>query len=171
MLTILGNAAHAPYTNVLGADLTTCLNHTEFTNLYDLFRIDMVKVQFYLKIDPSAQTAATASFPRLYWYRDTNDQGISPGTFLNEVRENSKGKRAVMNPNKPVTIMYRPNTLSETYRTSISTGYSPKFGQWIGTDTPNMTHYGIKYAIDDLTNTNYKVEIELTYHLSMKQSR
>lgn len=168
MLTVTGNVVHAPYQNVLGATLDNVLNSGEFTSLYDQFRIDWVKIQFFLKIDPSAQTAATASYPRLYWFRDYDDQTLPS---LNDIRENSRGKRAIMHPNRPVTIFFKPNVLSEIYRTAISTGYSPKFGQWIDASTPNLVHYGIKYAIDDLTNVNYKVDIEVTYGLSMRQSR
>lgn len=168
MQTISGNAAFAPFQSVLGATLDACLNHTEFTNLYDQFRIDWVKAQFYLRIDPSAQVAASASYPRIYWFRDYDDQGLAS---LNDVRENSKGKRAILHPNRPVTIWFKPNVLSEIYRTAVTTGYSPKFSQWIDCSVPNLVHYGIKYAIDDLTNTNYRVDLEIQYGLSMRQSR
>lgn len=166
--TITGNVAYAPYQSVLGATLDNALNYTEFTNLYDQFRINWVKAQFYLRIDPSAQTAANASFPRLYWFRDYDDQGLAS---LNDVRENARGKRAILHPNRPVTITFKPNVLSEIYRTAVTTGYSPKFSQWIDVAVPNLVHYGIKYCIDDLTNTNYKVDLEITYGLSMKNSR
>jgi len=166
--TITGNAAFAPYQSVLGATLDNALNHTEFTNLFDQFRIDWVKAQFYLRIDPSAQTAAGASYPKIFWYRDMDDQAL---VSLNDIRENSKGKRAILHPNRPVTIWFKPNVLSEIYRTAVSTGYSPKFNQWIDASVPNLVHYGIKYCIDDLTNTNYKVDLEITYGLSMRQSR
>lgn len=168
MQTIVGNAVYAPYQSVLGATLDNTLNHTEFTSLYDQFRIDWVKAQFFLRIDPSAQTAAGASYPRMYWFRDYDDQALAS---LNDVRENSKGKRAILHPNRPVTIWFKPNVLSEIYRTAVTTGYSPKFNQWIDASVPNLVHYGIKYCIDDLTNTNYKVDLEVTYGLSMRNSR
>lgn len=166
--TITGSAGYLPYQSVLGATLDNVINHTEFTNLYDQFRINWVKAQFYLRIDPGAQSAAAASYPRLYWFRDYDDQSL---VTVNDIRENSKGKRAILHPNRPVTIMFKPNVLSEIYRTAISTGYSPKFSQWIDCSVPNLVHYGIKYCIDDLTNTNYKVDLEITYGLSMRQSR
>lgn len=168
MQTITGNVAFAPYQSVLGATLDNVLNHTEFTNLYDQFRIDWVKAQFYLRIDPGAQVAAGASYPRLYWVRDKDDQALAS---LNDIRENSLGKRAILHPNRAVTIWFKPNVLSEIYRTAVSTGYSPKFSQWIDCTTPNLVHYGIKYCIDDLTNTNYKVDLEIQYGVSMRQSR
>lgn len=171
MQTITGSALYAPYTSVLGATLDNCINHTEFTSLFDQYRIDWVRAKFYLKIDPSAQTAATASFPRMYWYRDYDDNTVGDGTFLQDVRENQKGKVAVMNPNRPVTITFKPNVLAETFRTGSTTCYSPKFGQWISSAAPNCIHFGIKYGIDDLTNTNYRVNLEITYGLSMRQSK
>lgn len=171
MQTISGSALYNPYTSVLGATLDNCLNSSEFTSLFDQFRIDWVRAKFYLKIDPSAQTAATASFPRLYWYRDYDDQTVGDATFLQDVRENQKGKIAVMNPNRPVTVFFRPNVLSEIYRTGATTGTAPKFGQWISTTHANLIHFGIKYGIDDLTNTNYRVNLEITYGLSMRQSK
>lgn len=169
---IVGNAVHAPYLGGITASqiqLGNVVNSSDFANLYDQYRINYVVVKFWLKIDPSAQTAAGASYPKLYWYRDTDSSG-TPGS-LNEVRENAKSRVAVMLPNRPVTIAFKPNTLQLIYQSALASQYKPVWGQWLDMSTTSTPHYGVLYAIDDLTNTNYKVDIETTFYFQCKQPR
>lgn len=166
---IIGNAVHNPYVASWTFGLNNVVNATDFSNLYDQYRVLYVVCKYYLKIDPSAQTAATASFPRMYWYRDLDDS--APPSSLNEIRENGKCKIAVMHPNRPVTIAYKPNTLATMYLTALANTYSPKWGQWIDMANTNVPHYGHKWAIDDLTNTNYRVDTEITVYFQCRNPR
>lgn len=166
--TITGNVAYAPYQSYSSIGLNNVTNASEFSALYDQFRINYVKLQFWLRIDPGAQTAATASYPRLYWYRDLDSQIVAT---MSEMRERSNLKIAVLNPNRPVTIWVKPNTLAAIYAGVGSTNYKPVFAQWLDMNVQSTTHYGIKFNIDDLTNTNYKVDIETTYYFECKNTR
>lgn len=166
---ITGNPLWAPFLGVYQPQLNNLLNYSDFTNLYDQYRLDVVELKFYLKISPAAQSASTASYPRLFWYRDYNDAGTP--TSLNEIRENQLCRDTNMDPNRPVVIRFKPNMLAQYYAGLGSSAYEPKFGVWADINTPGAAHYGIKYAIDDLTNTNYQVDVEVKYWFSMRQSR
>lgn len=167
--TLTGNVAYAPYLGNYNTNFGQIINSGDFTALYDQYRINFIVVKFYLKIDPSAQTAATASFPRIFWYRDYDDNG-NPAS-LNEIRENSKGKQAILHPNRPVTIKFKPNVLNTVYSSLGVSNYVPVFKQFLDMSTTATTHYGFKYAIDDLTNTNYKLDIETVVYFQCRQPR
>lgn len=167
--TIAGNAAYAPYVSNLSPQFASLVTPGDFTTLYDQYKIDKVVYKVYLKVDPSAQTAATASFPRLYWYRDFDDTGAPSN--LNEIRERANAKVAVMNPNRPVTIVTRPNLLNTLYSSAVVSNYEPVWGKWVDMSLTTTQYYALKFAIDDLTNTNYKVEIESIYYFQCRSPR
>lgn len=166
---ITGNAAHLPYTEGKNFSFAQLPGYLEFTGLFDRYMITYAKVYYHLKVDPGAQVAGAATWPKLYYLRDYDDSS-SPLT-LNEMREHSKTSCRVMNPNKPVVFGFRPSTLSEVYRSAISTSYSPKWNQWIDMAAVDLPHYGWKIGIDDLTNTNYKVDVEVVLWFKCKDTR
>lgn len=168
--TISGNVAFAPYLSVAGVALNLVLNVAEITSLYDQYKINLVVDRYWLRIDPSAQTAAQASFPKLYWCRDLDD--ITTPSNLNELRERNNCKIRVMNPNKPIVIKYKPNVLNSVYRSGISdAAATPMWNQWIDAGVSDLTHYGYKFGIDDLTNTSYRVDIERVVYFSCRNQR
>lgn len=169
VLTITGNAAYNPYVSNIVFKLDDVINSPEFSVLFDQYRILTAVTKFWLKIDPGAQAAAGASYPKLYWYRDYDDSA-NPSN-LNEIRQNGKAKVAVMTPNRPVTLVCKPNSLGLVYQTALANQFEPRWKQWLDCNTLSTPHYGFKYAIDDLTNTNYKVEVEITLYFQCRNSR
>lgn len=167
--TIVGSPAFLPYLNTFSYTLAGITNPSDFSNLYDQYRINYIVAKFWLKIDPSAQTAAGASYPKAYWYRDLDDTSLP--TSLNEIRENATAKCVVMNPNRPVTIAFKPNTLNTLYGTALASTYQPVWGVWHDMSQTSTIYYGFKFAIDDLQNTNYQVSTEVTYYLQCRQPR
>lgn len=168
-VTISGNVAYAPYLNVFRYSLNQLPNVSEYTNLFDRYMITKVVTKLYLKIDPSAQAAATASFPRLFYARDVDDSGVPAS--LDELRQHSTCKIKVMNPNYPVTLVSRPNLLQLAYTSGVASNYIPKWKQWIDLGDTGTPHYAWKFAIDDLTNTNYRVQIDHIFYFRCKDSR
>lgn len=167
---IYGNAAHAPFVGCFNlAGIGAVTNSTEITNLFDQFKINKIVTKIQFKIDPSAQAANVASYPRFYYYRDYDDSNAP--TNLAEMRENSKTKMLIMHPNRYITLVCKPNMLQTMYSSLVSSTYKPAFGQWVDCAAPSASHYLWKYAIDDLLNTNYRIEIESTLYFSTRQSR
>lgn len=167
---IAGNAVHAPWLgNFNLGGIGAVVNSTDFTSLYDQYRVNYLELKFYLKIDPAAQTAASATITRLYWYRDFDDSGAPAD--LNEMRENGKTKVYVLDPYKPLTIRVKPNVVAAMYQSAVTTQYSPKFNTWLDCAQPTTPHYVGKFAIEDLRNTNLFVQVEGTLHFSCRQPR
>lgn len=165
---VSGNVAYAPFQGSTTWTLSGVINSSEFSSLYEQYRIDYVQMKWYLRIDPSAQTAASASYPKLYISRDYDSSGL---LSQSEMRERANTKIIVMNPNRPVTFGYKPNVLAETYRGTATTSYAPKWKQWLTMTANDVLHYGHIWNIDDLTNTNYKVDMEYTVWFSCKNTK
>lgn len=167
--TISGNILHAPLTGGYAFRLSSVSQVGELTSLFDQFQMTYVKVYFHLKIDPSAQVNSQASFPRLFFCRDYDDSSSS--FTLDDIRARSKTQIRVMNPNKPVVIGLCPAVLGQAYRGATTTSYIPLWKQWIDCDQSDTPHYGLKWAIDDLTNTNYQVNVEVKYWLKCRNTQ
>lgn len=166
---ITGNAVNNPYLASFSFTLGALPNVSEFTNLFDQYMITKVVTKMWLKIDPSAQAAASAAFPKLYVARDF-DTSTAPAS-LNDLRQYARCKVIGFNPNRPITLVSKPNTLALSYTSAIANNYTPKWNTWLDVGDPNTIHYGWLYAIDDLTNTNYRVTIDHTYYFKCKNTR
>lgn len=162
---MVGLPASAPLLRTYQFSLNNVTSSTEFTNLFDMYKITHVQIKFYMVVDPSAQASAVARYPRMWWTRDYDDANT---LSINQIRERAKCGTALLTPSKPITINLKPALVVQTYRTALSTGYAPKWRQWIDCDQPDVPHYGLKIAIDDLTNTNYRVQHEIKYWFACK---
>lgn len=164
-----GNAVHAPYLAANTFSFSQLPNVIEFTSLFDRYMITHVQLKFFLTIDPSAQAAASAVYPRMWWVRDYDDS-IAPGS-LDSLREHAKVSTKILTPNRPVIVNIKPAVLSETYRSALATTYSPKWRTWIDCGATDCPHYGLKYGIDNFTNTNYVLRVEGIMWFACKDTR
>lgn len=167
-LNLPGNAVHAPYQGALSTSLAQVTNSGELTALYDQYMITYVKYLFFLEVDPGAQAAASAIYPKLYMVRDQDDSTV---LSQNEMRERANCQIRVMNPDKPVIVSYKPNLLTTQWYNGVTNGYTPVWRKWLDASNPNIPHYGLKFNIDNLTNTNYRVRIETRVWIACKNSR
>lgn len=166
--TVNGNAVHLPYQQAWVMALSDLPAVTDFSNLFDHYRINKVVYKFFLRIDPSAQSAATASFPKLYTAVDYDDN--TPLTQA-EMRQHPNCKISVLNPNRAVTRILSPSTLGLTYLSAVSSTFSPQWKKWVDMANTGVPHYGLKWNIDDFTNTNYRLDVEACYYFSVKGVR
>lgn len=164
--TIAGNAAYAPYLAAHTFRLSDMPNSAEFSALFDSYRMTHCQLKFYLTVDPAAQASASAIFPRLFWAEDQNDTG-TPAS-LNELRERSNLKVRVMTPYKPVVVNVKPNTLCTTRVSGVGDVSTIQRKAWLNTTALGADYMGLKYAIDNLTNTNYSVIVERVYWFQCK---
>jgi len=166
---VVGNAAYAPWTQAHTYTLAGLPASSEFSNLFDRYKITYVKHYFTLTVDPGAQAAGSAFIPTLFYVRDYDDS--TPIATMNDMRQHSKARRVVMRPGKVISIGIKPATLAETYRSAVQTTYSPQWGQWIDMATTDCPYFGLKTMIDNLTNTNYIVKHEVRMWFACKDTR
>jgi len=165
---ITGNAAYAPYSGAIGPTLSAVNGAAELAALYDQYRIDECEVKLYMAVDPSAQTATTAIWPKIYSTRDQDDLAALTQAQMYEC---SNMRIDVLDPARPVVWKFKPNCLDLVYRGVGTSSVKPAFGEWIDMATTDVQHYGINFNIDNLTNTALKVDVLVTLTLSCKVSR
>jgi len=129
--------------------------YTEFTALFDKYRIDKAEVNFQLINNPNAllqtnsinSNSANNWYPKLYYCRDYDDAAT---VTLTQIKERSGTKMAVLEPNKVVRIKLKPAVAVQLYKTATTTGYSPKWGAFVDAAQPDVPHYGLKCVVDML---------------------
>jgi len=162
--------------------LQNIAGYTEFNNLYDRYRITCVQVQITLVNNPDSiikpngdnssnvQWTGTNWYPKLWWVNDYDDnQPID----LIAMRERSGVRSFVLRPNKMFKINVRPSVLNQTYRTLTTTGYTPKWGQWIDMAQVNVPYFGLKWILDTqglppLATHPFMVRVERKYFFTCK---
>lgn len=150
---------------------------SDFTNLFDQYRIRKVIVTFQLITNPdsSAYTntdlwvnqSGGVSRPLTNWYPKIwyiNDYDGGADETIPTIKERQGVRCKILKPNSVVTVAFTPKCRVLTYSTSTSTGYAPKNIKVDMSDT-NVEHYGIKYVLDanqqDPDNSYpFKVQIE-----------
>lgn len=166
---IIGNAAYSPYLAGYTFTLNALPGVSDFTTLYDQYRINMIVLKFYLRKDPGADTAVNAIYPRMWWAIDRDDTTIPAS--LNELRERGNVRTAVLSQFRPVTIKFVPNTLAVQYVSAVASTYEPKYKSWVDISSVATPFYGLKWGIDNLTITSQVVDVEATYYFQCKNTR
>lgn len=124
-------------------------NYSEFTSLYDQYRINavVVKIKFMQQTPSQTEQVAVPDVvqPVLHWIVDSTD--AAPPTTLDQIRQYGNYRYKAMTANSPINIKIFPKFARANYRTAVTTGYSPARG-WVETASPNVPHYGLKMLVD-----------------------
>lgn len=156
-------------------------NYTEFTNLFDSYRINKVVVRFIPRASSAessgnSNSTVPAISPNIHIVKDYDDNTLpSAGeTGLRQLREYSSYKvRRFLNS---FAVVIRPKIQGTAYGyDNILEMNTKKMGAWINTDRNNVKHLGFKGTIEAvnpssaLNHVNF--EIVTTYYMSFKGVR
>lgn len=148
--------------------LSSVRTPTDFTNLFDQYRIDKVDLYFKLVTNPNAQTStslASSYFPTMWYVRDYDD---TSSMTVADMQERQGVKRIAMKPDQIVKISVVPKWQGMAYQTLTSTGYSPRTG-FIDCVDSSVPHYALKTVFNvPATGVDWAVEVQHKYHLSFK---
>lgn len=153
----------------------------DFADLYDRYMLTTVVLKFKLTTNPNSIRTLNADlnwqstnfFPKLWYCPDYDDNASET---LAQLKERSQTKWKVLRPNKEIKIVVKPAVTIQTYRTATTTGYAPKWKQWIDMAQRDVPHYGLKFVVDccglDPSDTNpFKMEIDRRYYFTCKDVR
>ena len=160
-------------------------SYSEFTTLFDKYRLDKVDVYIQMITNPDAQlvtnvtagtnvNAATAYINSNNWYPKMwyiNDHDDSATTTIAAIKERVGVKCCVLKPNVVKKITVKPAVAVQIYRTATTTGYGPKWGQYIDMSNTNVPHYGLKTVIDPLgldPSGTFSFRYECKYYFTCK---
>lgn len=131
--------------NTITFNLTTLPNYTEFTNLWDMYRINCVvlKWRFDRQI-PSVSDTTPMGY--LHYAFDPNDDTAT--STINDLTQYGTYNRKALDGQRPFNIKIYPKAQQMLYKSVTTTGYAPKSRMWINTADPNVPHYALKYIVD-----------------------
>lgn len=160
-----------PQYGSLSFNLNQVPNVSEFTSLFDNYRISFVKLMFRLRTSPDAQLANNSAYPQMFIQRDYDDNTVP--TSVNSVRESGRCILRTIRPDRYTVVKIRPATQNLVFNdTGSNTVFVPKWKQWLDMSYPGVPYYGIKYAVDTFSaNTNNIIEIQAVYYFQCKDTR
>lgn len=156
-------SSSTPYFGAYNFSLSDLPNSTEFTSLYDMYKINCVKITFLPQQTQSISIGAINNpnaSARFFSVIDYND-GTIP-TSLDELRQYQSCKMTpILRPHK--RVIFKPKILD-------SNGFS--ISPWMSTSSPSANYFGLKIAVepmDSTTTTTMTYTVEAKLYMSFKQ--
>lgn len=125
--------------------------NTEFTGLFDQYKITGVRYRFVLSRSPEWVTTVgnRGLYPFIIWAHDYD--GGSGQTDVTALRQYANCKEWQMTENQPRTRWYfiKPSILNTVFQ-GVTSAYSPKWNEWIDVSYPDVQHFGIDGTYSNL---------------------
>lgn len=155
-------------------------NYTEFTALFDQFKISGIKYRWVVNRNPDYggvvvsnvyNTVVQGQYPRIMWVHDYDGSAAAPANF-NELQQYPKMKEVYLTPDRPYTkwFYFKPARLAVDYESATLSAYRPIWNGFIDASSVDTPHYGIR-CFGDAVNTNIQLRLECWYYLVMKNVR
>lgn len=144
-------------------------SYTEFTNLFEQYRINAVKFDFIPKSTSfeANTSAAVATMPRLYTIIDKDGNAQTSSEVAMQQYGNS---RLIRDPSKPFSIyIKRPCVQFGTANTITIVGGAPKPSPWLDCDNFSVQHWGCAIGGIMPTGTgSVSFSVVATYYMQFK---
>lgn len=155
--------------------LNTLPSYTEFTNLYDSYRITKIKMHWLPRMNIfsfDAYTATSTESPQLLTVVDTDDSTVP--SSLDELLERETMR--VHHFSKPFTITFKPKFSLAAWGGTLFTSYAEGgANQWIDVLSPGVPYFGVKVGTTTYSTNNSGEnpvwDIITTYYLEFKKVR
>lgn len=152
-------------------------NSTEFTTLFDQYKIRRVKIEMRYANNNSSINSPSTSLPLFYYANDFDDAVSLTQTALQQF-QGCKTTMLGTGAKEYTQHSLVPKPLVQLYESAVSTGYSnPAKPIWIDCNDATAPHYGFKLCWDNamniaVTDTNIgQISFIFTYIIECKNSR
>lgn len=142
--------------------LNSLPNYTEFTNLFDMYRINGVKVTFMPRGN-SAEVGTNQGIVKLFSAIDYDDN-TTPAS-LSEILQYETLKTT--NSTRDHKRYIKPKLARVLYQAGASNAYGAGTG-WIDCSNPQVPHYGMKYVLQQLPAGAQSYDCKITFYLAFK---
>jgi len=161
---LVATAAGIPTFGAVVTSLSLLPDFTEFTALYDAYRIVQIRVTFYPISNNVLPSAA-----RLYSVIDYDDGVLLPTTGAAEEYDSCQ----VSSVDNSVAIqrVYNPRIAQAVYSGAFTSFAQSLTGTWIDTASSTVQYYGLKWALDPSTAITNVYRIEVDCVIQCKNSR
>lgn len=155
-------------------------NRAEFSNLFDSYMITGVKFQIKLVDNPDSNSSTNGItqsmqnnwYPTIWYVADDDDHNAMT---LAQIKEFQGVRHRVLKPNQELNVFIRPKTLTQLYRSSLTSGYATsKSRSWIDMAQPDVPYYALKFVVDfeGLTPVqSFRFKINARYFFKCKHVR
>lgn len=170
--------------NIYGLSLGFALNDlpdaTEFTTLYDCYRLRGVKLKLYPLVSQGIQFGnGTLEGTVLHYVTDYDDNGAvtADSNGLAAIKQYDSYKCKINRSGMPyIGVFIKPRFSQTVYKTALASGYTEGDRKlWLDCQNPEIPHYGFKclfehyHATTDAASLRWKVEA--TYYFQCKDVR
>lgn len=135
-------------------------DYTEFTSLFDQYRIDAVTVSFTVRTN-------TGAWPLMYVWQDRDDS--TAPTAISDAEVVQSAKRFLPSSTSP-TVTLRLNPRPKVPGISGNT-YTSERAMWCDCAVPGEAHYGLKLWLLANTGDDSVITMSVRYHFSMRGVR
>lgn len=147
-------------------------SYTEFTYLFDRFRITGVKYRWVLLNEPQANAITQANrgvSTRIAWVHDFDDDTPTNNAALHQY---PNFRDVHLSSDKMTSKWYyiKPATTTQVYANTVDTAYAPNWKDFVDCNSSGTKFYGIKMNFDRLY-AGQKVELEMYYYIKLKGMR
>lgn len=145
---------------------------TDFTSLYDQYKIKAVKVDI-VPLSDSSTSQSSGFLPTLYWARDNDDGGIAPAAEA-DLRQRQDCKTMRLTGPRSIYIRNPKCTTDvEVQGAGVTLASKIESAGWIDCNDSNVMHNGLKMWFKNVDlrvapNTITAFRFELTYYLEFR---
>lgn len=156
-----------PINQTLSFKLTDVVNSSEFTTLFDQYRINKVAVV----LTPHGNSAELANLNRPILYSRVDYDDVTGYANVNEMMESPNVRSSVGTSKHSVVL--RPAVAVPLYQSGVTFAYGPKWKQWVDCSYPSVPHYGVKFYWDaaGTISTSQIYSVRITFYLSFRNVR
>lgn len=132
-------------------------NSSEFTTLFDRYRINKIDIRLVYAGIPTSLAGGFSTHPTVWAYMD-DDDAIIPASKTAVLERQSVRPFTYSDSKTVVSYSIAPRWLLDgTNKTSLA----PR-SMWIDMSTPSVSHYGIKFWVDDYNTTLLHAGMEIS---------
>lgn len=155
-------AGVAPSFGAYTINLNQLPNTTEFSNLFDSYRINKAVFKFIPNHNSSEYGTTVPPIGNFFTVIDYND-ATAPAA-LADMMEYSTCK--IRQGSRIITRVFTPASLDVVSAGAGTASVNPKWKQWLSCTSLDVNHYGLKWALDwngTATSVTYKVYMTLYF--------
>jgi len=152
----------------LSFKLSDLPSYSQFTALFDEYRIRAIKVYWLPCFNVNTSNSSTGTVPQLISAIDYDDAS-TPGNA--NVINSFDTCRVHGLLDKMYTRSFKPSVALATYTTSF-VGYAQRQDQWIDCNSPATTHYGLKWGSVDANNSSstWSHYLRATFYIDFRKA-
>lgn len=153
--------------------LQSVIDYTDFTHLFDRYKIIGVKYKFMFQNNVSTvngRSQPNAPLPLITYAFDGDDAGVPASRGV--VSQKSYAKQRILNGNNMFSLYVKPRVDKAVYRSGTTSAYSSERAPWLDSTYTDVEHYGLKLWINnwlsDSGQSTMKLTIQPVFYLACK---